>query len=642
MTVETEQIVNDTVRAKKSIDRVLDILGIFTADWAHWLDVYNYMDGKFPNFIKKNVPIEALINPNISLILFINRKNEVIFGAYVDIENKKFINYPDGLKKYITSNLVHLQRTQVNDDIRGLIYLQSGIMIIAASAIIHEKKVPNGTLLVGRHFSQQLVDVLSDATSLSLSLFTLQQIAKDNTLITAFGNAILAKDGNYITVFNNSTMYGYTLLRDIYKNPIGMMRVSVKRAMFHTGVSTTKYFFVFFILFGLVLSILISYLLRIFILRRVEILNRQIQSISVKKNYTVRINSSGKDELSVLANEFNKMMIVIQSTYQKLANKIDQLTASEIKFKQKNLRLKDNIEQKQIAEKDASQLGIQLQLAAREAGMAELANSILQNINNILKQISISVRSLRTGWSSHDLSKIKEITDELNNNKDNLVNFLANDNVSKSLTKKLYYVTEEMKEIETKSKNELILLYEKINKIEEIIAMQKTLSIVPSKTIEKVFLPDIVEIAIKICTPSLESITLEKEFIVQPFIFTDQIKLIQLLIQLIKCARYSVLNINMPISLKKIILSIKYVEGNKAVDILVTDSGVGIPKDQLVKIFTPEFSSKNMNQGFNLHNCAIAANDLGGMLEAKSEGLGWGTTFILTLPLNLSEENSQE
>jgi signal transduction histidine kinase len=62
------------------------------------------------------------------------------------------------------------------------------------------------------------------------------------------------------------------------------------------------------------------------------------------------------------------------------------------------------------------------------------------------------------------------------------------------------------------------------------------------------------------------------------------------------------------------------------------DTGCGIPPENLTRIFSHGFTTKNDGHGFGLHSGAIAAKEMGGILAAESEGDGRGATFILELP----------
>ena len=79
-----------------------------------------------------------------------------------------------------------------------------------------------------------------------------------------------------------------------------------------------------------------------------------------------------------------------------------------------------------------------------------------------------------------------------------------------------------------------------------------------------------------------------------------------------------------------------------AVEISVSDTGVGIPPENLPKIFEPFFTTKEIGRGtgLGLAVCYGILTEHGGTLDVQST-LGAGTTFTITLSaVNLSEEQT--
>jgi signal transduction histidine kinase len=74
-------------------------------------------------------------------------------------------------------------------------------------------------------------------------------------------------------------------------------------------------------------------------------------------------------------------------------------------------------------------------------------------------------------------------------------------------------------------------------------------------------------------------------------------------------------------------------DGQGAARILVKDNGIGIPPENLTRIFAHGFTTRKKGHGFGLHSSALAASEMGGSLQAHSEGSGRGATFIIDLPL---------
>ena len=64
----------------------------------------------------------------------------------------------------------------------------------------------------------------------------------------------------------------------------------------------------------------------------------------------------------------------------------------------------------------------------------------------------------------------------------------------------------------------------------------------------------------------------------------------------------------------------------------ISDNGMGIEEENLIKIFRHGFTTKKNGNGFGLHSGALAAKEMGGALFVHSDGSGKGATFTLELP----------
>ena len=67
--------------------------------------------------------------------------------------------------------------------------------------------------------------------------------------------------------------------------------------------------------------------------------------------------------------------------------------------------------------------------------------------------------------------------------------------------------------------------------------------------------------------------------------------------------------------------------------IAIIDNGIGIPKENMDRIFGHGFTTRKEGHGFGLHSSALAAKELGGALAVFSEGSGRGAKFTLELPI---------
>jgi signal transduction histidine kinase len=118
-----------------------------------------------------------------------------------------------------------------------------------------------------------------------------------------------------------------------------------------------------------------------------------------------------------------------------------------------------------------------------------------------------------------------------------------------------------------------------------------------------------------------------------PLIQVDKHKVLQILVNVIRNAKYAC--DEMPGGEKRVTVRVRAAAG--AILVAVTDTGVGIPKENLQRIFNHGFTTRRDGHGFGLHSSALAAKELGGSLQVESAGRNQGATFTLTLPLTAAE-----
>jgi nitrogen fixation/metabolism regulation signal transduction histidine kinase len=84
---------------------------------------------------------------------------------------------------------------------------------------------------------------------------------------------------------------------------------------------------------------------------------------------------------------------------------------------------------------------------------------------------------------------------------------------------------------------------------------------------------------------------------------------------------------------RKSIINIDVEHFNKKVVIIVSDNGIGIPKDKLEQIFEPNFTTKNSGMGLGLTMVKKMIEEYKGEISVKSTQ-GKGAKFTIVLPTN--------
>ncbi len=289
-----------------------------------------------------------------------------------------------------------------------------------------------------------------------------------------------------------------------------------------------------------------------------------------------------------------------------------------------------DVTDRKAIEEEMHKLQRQLIDTARQAGMAEVATSVLHNIGNILNSACVSLSIINETIQTPYVNKLNSISQIIKKNVADNNNFLLNDEKGKLIPDYLSKLSSKMSENNTSFINEVKNLNTHLNHIKDIVVMQRSLS-GKSGSPEKIFLPEIIDHAIKMSCSSVEEkgIKIIKKYKKSFFMIVDKTKLLQILVNILRNAKESLIissNTN-----KVITISVEKAKKDE-LKIIVNDTGVGISDDMMKKIFSFGYTTKKSGHGYGLHSSAITAKELDGELSASSHGLEQGATFTLTIP----------
>ena len=152
---------------------------------------------------------------------------------------------------------------------------------------------------------------------------------------------------------------------------------------------------------------------------------------------------------------------------------------------------------------------------------------------------------------------------------------------------------------------------------------------------ETIAVVDLVEDSLRLNAGAFvrHGVTLRREFSEVPPITVDKHKVLQILVNLVRNAKYACDESGKTEKL----ITLRIDTAANGVRISVIDNGVGILAENMGRLFTHGFTTRQSGHGFGLHSGALAAQQLGGSLHAESDGLGCGAAFILELPCSPAE-----
>jgi signal transduction histidine kinase len=269
-------------------------------------------------------------------------------------------------------------------------------------------------------------------------------------------------------------------------------------------------------------------------------------------------------------------------------------------------------------------------VASRQAGMAEVATGVLHNVGNVLNSVNVSASLVMDSVRTSRAASLAKVVDLFDKHQADLAEFLTRDEKGKQLHAFLAGLNDHLVAERTSLLAELNSLSGNIEHIKEIVAMQQA-NAHRFGVVETAQPADLMESALKMneAAYSRHHVELIREYEEVPSVLVDKHKVLQILINLLQnakraCTQGAAKDRRVTVHIRR--------HGDRAVRLEVADNGIGIPPENLTRIFAHGFTTQADGHGFGLHTGALAAKQLGGTLTAHSDGPGRGANFILELP----------
>jgi signal transduction histidine kinase/ligand-binding sensor domain-containing protein len=327
-----------------------------------------------------------------------------------------------------------------------------------------------------------------------------------------------------------------------------------------------------------------------------------------------------------------------QHTESQLREKTGRLEAEITERKTVQQALEKEIEERKRMEREVQQAHQRLMEASRLAGMADVATNVLHNVGNTLNSINVSVGLLLDHLKRSRAVFVGRVADLMKKHAADLGRFLTHNPQGQQVPSYLANLGGQLMREQAAALAELNGLQQNVGHINQIVAMQQDYARAP-QVAARVNIIELVEAAVQMGENMLPNRPDPRVKIVTQFqaahaeITVDRHKVLQILVNLIANAGQACDEAQLPDRQ----ITIRVTDGEKRIQIAVIDNGVGIPPENLTRIFNHGFTTRKDGHGFGLHYAALAAKELNGRLSVQSDGAGKGATFTLDL-LSKSEE----
>jgi PAS domain S-box-containing protein len=294
-----------------SVDRI-------AVDIATWDKAYEYMGHPTSDFIRAEFgegTTSTMAFQQYDFLLFVDKSGHIVIGTGQDPITRETVALPRELTAAAVAASPLLQNVSKSGKASGIVLLPKGPLLIAARPIVKSngQGPDRGVLLIARYLDANELQRVAAKTRLSLAL---QRLDGAPTVTPDFERArkqLQSAGSIYTEALGERKIASYAQVDDIYGRPALIVRADLPRVIYKQGRISQLYFLGALAFSGLVFALVVQLLLERSIVRRLSALSYSVQAIASTGDISIRVPSTGNDEIRTLGNSINGMLDSLQN-----------------------------------------------------------------------------------------------------------------------------------------------------------------------------------------------------------------------------------------------------------------------------------------------------------------------------------------
>jgi two-component system, NtrC family, sensor kinase len=560
-------------RVSFALDLTLERVAMSAMDWGNWADTYSFVNDHNPEFVRANITDVTLKQLNANVLLVVDLAGNVVLATDRDLKTDGPLGVDLAALKKLPDNFPWRAPDLIGHPARGLVKTNRGPLMLAGASVLDGKGggPARGMVLMGRLLPGAALSAIAAQAQFNVAMLPPDLHGQIETM----------EVGDTITTVGRT-------LNDIYGQPVLALSVDVPREVSLRGKSAVKVASACLIAAAIVVLFLLVVVLNRVILNPLALMTRHAVEVGKGTDLTTRLDLRRRDEMGVLAREFDNMV-------ERVADSRTQLVDQSF-----------------------------------QAGFAELAKGVLHNLGNAMTPIGVRLANLGERLRVAPAEDADLATAEL-------LAGSADAQRSADLQEFLKLACRELAGTVRAAREDVAVMSRQSTVIQTALSEQLR-SARNEHVIEPVRLTELVAQSLEIVPDACrQRLTVDTDETLRGLgaVRVARTVLRLILQNLIINAADAVRDAGKDKGRLRLSAQIVIDASGKQLHLQCRDDGVGIAPQNLQRVFEKGFSTKSpeTNHGIGLHWCANAINALGGRIWAASEGPGHGTSMHLIVPL---------
>lgn len=589
--LERAEAIRNIDRALQALQREVDLLVPSATDWGVWDDTYRFVQDRNEEYVATNLNLAAFQGLAVNVLAFYDRAGELVWGRAYDLNNGHPLELPRLIRTQLDGARLPMQKLAAEETLAGIVETRAGPFLLVARSILTSEAEgpPMGTLLMGRILDATAITRLAAQAQVDLRILPPRGGPSSLRPGAVRPGEIPRSETKLLET--PIALVGEVRVADIHGDPVLTLMVSTPRDISAAGRDAMSAASLSLAAAGGLVLLLLLVALRRIVLDPLSRLMAHASSVGIRGDLDVRLDLKRKDEIGMLAGEFDRMVQRLAEAHQRL------------------------LEHSYLA------------------GIAENASGVLHNIGNALTPIGVKLGNLRENLNQIPAQEIRLAAEELGNaaiDQERKIDMLAF----------LGLAARELGVLTQNTAQALNGIENQLEHVKAILADQHRHSRAQRLT-EPVDCYGLLEETLGLLPENLRQtlrVEMDPALRLVPRVRVGRVALQQVMSNLIINAAEAGSAEGeppRPVTLR-VTAQEALLEPVPTMHMRFADNGVGISAEYLARIFERGFSTKGRGSGTGLHWCANTVAAFGGRIFAQSDGAGAGTCLHLLLPIAIA------
>ena len=315
--LESDEASKNLDRALRAIEREIELLSPSVSDWAHWDDTYQFATDRNADYVEANLAASTLEGLHVNVMNFYDRAGNLIWGRAQELDSGTEIRLGDLSASRLPPDHMLLRHSDVGSAVSGIFMSKRGPLLTVSKPILKTDGAGpiNGTVVLGRFLDSQAVERLAKQAQVDLRVSL--NPGEGSTAHWQQKNGGLRHTGAEIEE-RGTVSRAHTIVADLAGQAALLLQVDTPRDITARGRTAVRFSLISIFGAGVLVLLVLLGLLQRTVVAPVARLTHQASDIGERGDLTARVSVHRKDEVGILAREFDRMVDRLAATRRKL------------------------------------------------------------------------------------------------------------------------------------------------------------------------------------------------------------------------------------------------------------------------------------------------------------------------------------